>query len=306
MIHNLINNVSVALCSYNGAKYIEQQVRSIQQQSYPHISEIICVDDRSTDDTVALLKTMQEVDHRIKIVVNDTNLGYIRNFEKALSLCSSPFIALSDQDDIWYPTKVEKLVNAIGIHPMVYSDTEYIDEKDQRTGGKMSDFRLLGAPTSCLNFIFFNGIAGHTMLIRKELLEVSIPFNKVVPHDYWLAFQAAKTGGVAFVDEPLVGYRQHTANVLGGIGSGKRVKSNKYEFFYQRLVTFAAALDDERFSFEKRLVLDLATTLKNRSIYQRIKKVILFYQHRNELLFFKKRTYCSQLVFCIKMFFKAI
>lgn len=298
--------VSIALCTFNGEKFIEKQIQSIQSQTYPNISEIICVDDRSTDRTVAILESLQKRDHRIKVVVNEDNLGYIKNFEKALSLCGSSYIALSDQDDVWNPEKVDKLIAAIGDSPMVYSNTEYIDEQDQKTGGKMSDFRLLGACDSCLNFIFFNGIAGHTMLIKREVLRSALPFNQIVPHDYWLAFHATKLGKIAYVDEPLVGYRQHTSNVLGGIGSGKKVKSNQYDFFYHRLITFAAALETPAFDREMKITLMLAETLRNRSIYNRCRKVILFYQNRKELLYFKKRTYFSQLIFCVKMFFKAI
>lgn len=303
--NNTLSNVSIALCTYNGAKFIEKQINSILEQSYAKIVEIICVDDCSLDDTVSILHKIKRDNPKLIIVENSSNLGYIHNFEKALTLCSSPFIAISDQDDIWYPTKVEKLMKRIGDKLMVYSDTEYIDENEHKVGRKMSDFRQLGECQSCLNFALFNGVSGHTMIIRKELLSLALPFNDVVPHDYWLAFHAAKTGSIAYVNEPLVGYRQHSSNVLGAIGVGVKKKYDPYIFFYDRLITFSAALDEKN-KREKQVIDELAITFIDTSLTQRWNKVKLFLKNNDELLFFKRRSGLRKYLYCVKIFFKAI
>ena len=179
------NSVSVVLCTYNGAKFIEEQLMSIINQSYRNITEIICVDDCSTDQTVQIIERLQSQFPQIRLEKNEVNLGYIRNFEKAMSMATSEFIAISDQDDVWYQHKVQRLMDAIGDNLMVYSDTEYIDEYGAKTGKKLSDYRVLGKSNDCLNFVLFNGVSGHTMIVRKRLYEMALPFNQIVPYDYW-------------------------------------------------------------------------------------------------------------------------
>jgi len=304
--HNDLNPaVSVAMCTYNGATYIGQQLESIFTQSYPNIAEIVCVDDGSTDNTIAVLEQYQKQDSRIRIVQNTSNLGYIKNFEKALTLATSPFIALADQDDIWYPKKVEKLMTTIGNRLMVYSDTEYIDEGNRKLGKKISDFRKLGECYSCLNLALFNGISGHTMIVRKELVQQAIPFSLDVPHDYWMAFFAGKYGSIAFVDEALVGYRQHTNNALGGIGTGGKKIADPYIEPFNRITAFANSLDNQ-FIEEKRIIEELADTFHDITFRKRFKKVRLFLKYREPLLFFKKRNKFRKLFYCFKMFWRVI
>ena len=119
--------VSVALCTFNGEHYLREQLDSILNQTYDNITEIVCVDDNSTDKTWSILKEYSEQYKQFRIFRNETNEGYIQNFEKAVSLTSRNYIAISDQDDLWYPTKISKLMEAIGESLMVYSDNQYID-----------------------------------------------------------------------------------------------------------------------------------------------------------------------------------
>ena len=296
--------VSIALCTFNGAGYLKQQIESIQSQTYDNITEIICVDDGSKDDTIEILQKCQTADSRIKVFINETNLGYIKNFEKALNLCNESFIALSDQDDLWYPNKVERLMESIENNLMVYSDTEYIDENNKKLNRKISDFRHLGVCKTCLNSVLFNGIAGHTMLIKKELIKMSIPFSPKVPHDHWISFFAAKYGSMAFVDEVLVGYRQHAENAFGGFGMGSKKKDPKIET-YERLAAFAETIDDS-FAYEKSIILNLKDIYKDMTFRKRVEKVHLFLKHKDELLFFKKRNRFRKTIYCFHMFCRVI
>jgi glycosyltransferase involved in cell wall biosynthesis len=106
--------VSIAMCTYNGAKFMAKQLESIINQTYKNL-EIVIVDDRSTDDTVAIVEQFAKNDERIKFYQNETNLGFNKNFEKAVNLTTGDYISISDQDDIWLPTKIEDLLNAIAI-----------------------------------------------------------------------------------------------------------------------------------------------------------------------------------------------
>ena len=134
--------VSIALCTYNGEAYLREQLDSIANQSYSPL-ELIAVDDSSSDNTLEILKEYAAIYPFIKIFVNPENLGYIRNFEKALQLCSGDFIALSDQDDIWDHKKIEKQVNSIGNNLLVYHDSEFVDQNGNSLNRKMSDIMNL-------------------------------------------------------------------------------------------------------------------------------------------------------------------
>ena len=103
--------VSVALCTYNGAAYLPEQLETIINQSYVNL-EIVISDDGSTDNTTRIIKEFQQKDHRIKFFQNETNLGYNKNFEKVFSLCLGDYIAIADQDDIWEVNKIECMMKA--------------------------------------------------------------------------------------------------------------------------------------------------------------------------------------------------
>lgn len=303
---NLSNSkpsVSVAMCTYNGAKYLVEQIDSILNQGYPNIIEIVCVDDNSSDNTWELLESYAKKDARLKLHKNETNLGFIRNFEKAISLTSSELIAIADQDDIWAINKIEKLVAAIGDNLMAYSDNEYIDGNGNKLGKRFSDFRQLKTAVSCLNFAFYNGISGHTILFNKKLLDFAMPFDRTIPYDYWLAFHAAQHGQIPYVDEPLVQYRQHESNAIGATGV-RKVTSHPYSIKTQ-LTLFAAAA--QYATPQERKVLErLAPIISDYSLKSRILKVGIFLANRNNLLFFRRRNTLRKTSYCFKMFYKKL
>ena len=103
--------ISIALATYNGEKYLREFLDSIAYQTYKNI-EIIACDDQSTDNTVKILEEYSKI-LNLRYYLNENRLGPVKNFEKALKLCSGRFIALADQDDIWLPEKIETLYNEI-------------------------------------------------------------------------------------------------------------------------------------------------------------------------------------------------
>jgi len=105
--------VSVALCTYNGAAYLGEQLDSIVAQSRPPDELVVC-DDGSTDGTVGLLQAfVPEAPFPVRLYRNERNRGFAKNFERAISLCTGDFIALSDQDDVWKPEKLARLATAL-------------------------------------------------------------------------------------------------------------------------------------------------------------------------------------------------
>jgi len=298
--------VSIALCTYNGEQFLRKQLDSILNQKYNYITEIVCVDDNSTDNTWSILEEYSSRYKQIRIYRNEKNEGYIKNFQKALSLTTKKYIAISDQDDIWYPTKISKLIASIGDSLMIYSDNQYIDASENLLGKKFSDFINLQKTTSCLNFALFNAVSGHTMLIHRDLLSISLPFHKDVPYDYWLGFHAAQFGEIKYIDEPLVGYRQHQNNALGAIGHDNEKGDTEHSRMIKsqiRVGIFSKRIP-QHLVREREVLEKLADSYTNRSIRSRVRRINLFWNNRNELLLFKKRSKIRNMLFCIKASWK--
>ncbi len=203
--------ISVALCTYNGAAHLSEQLESLRTQTWPHL-EIVAVDDASSDATWDILRQAAKEDSRLRIARNEENLGFAANFERAMSLCTGDYIAPCDQDDLWLAQKLERLMDAIGPHSLAYSDSMLIDERGRPLGARVSSRIHMVQGCDPLAFAFWNCISGHAMLFRRELLASALPTRDVRFHDWWIAFVAASLGSIAYVDEPLVAYRQHASS----------------------------------------------------------------------------------------------
>lgn len=219
--------VSIALCTYNGARFLKEQLDSLIAQTYANL-EIIMVDDCSTDETYSILTDYAAKHPQFKIFKNKQNLGFTGNFEKAVKLCAGELIALCDQDDIWLPQKIELQVNAINGNMFVYHDSEFVHEDGSSMGKKMSDIMNLYRGEEPEAFLFFNSVSGHSILMKRELLDDALPLKKGFFHDWWLAYVATNVGKIDFIDQCMVKYRQHDksdTNIL----KLKRTK-NEYRF----------------------------------------------------------------------------
>lgn len=203
--------ISIALCTYNGSVFLREQLDSVLGQRFTHW-ELVVVDDCSTDATRAILEDYARKDARISLHFNQQNLGYNKNFEKALSLCRSELIAICDQDDIWHPEKLEKQAYLIGNHTLVYHDSEFVDASGQTMNRRISDKLNFYRGDSPEVFVFLNCVSGHSILMKKSVLQKSLPFPVDFHYDQWLAFNAACLGTIDFVPEALVKYRQHSSN----------------------------------------------------------------------------------------------
>jgi len=200
--------VSIALCTYNGAKYLSGQLDSLINQTYSPI-EIIVVDDCSTDETFTILADYASKYPQFRIYKNEENLGFTANFEKAVKLCSADLIALCDQDDLWHPQKIELQVNAIKDNIFIYHDSEFIHEDGTGMNKKMSDLMNLYRGDAPETFLFFNCVSGHSILLKKQLIDDALPLKKDYFHDWWLAYVATNIGKIDFIPQCLVQYRQH-------------------------------------------------------------------------------------------------
>ncbi len=200
--------VSIAMCTYNGVVYLQEQLDSLVEQTYPNL-EIVIVDDGSRDESIAIINKYTNRYKNIRLIINDTNLGYSRNFEKAIGLCKGDLIALCDQDDIWDREKIAIMVEHIGDHVLIYHDSLFIDEEGRSLDKKISDIRNCYSGSDARVFLFENCVSGHAMLFRKDLINLASGFRPEIAHDWWLAYIATNTGSILFLDKALVQYRQH-------------------------------------------------------------------------------------------------
>lgn len=217
--------ISVALCTYNGERFLSRQLASIQQQTRLPDELVIC-DDCSTDSTIEILQDFAaSAGFPVKITRNEHNLGFVANFERAIRLCQGDLIALSDQDDIWDPRRLEHSQQQFIAHPevgLVFSDADVIDDQDRLTGTRLwQNFgfagerkqRLLEGDYTVLAKNRF--VTGATVMFRSRLRESCLPIGSGWLHDEWIAATAAAVADLMPIDSPLIRYRQHTSQQVG-------------------------------------------------------------------------------------------
>jgi glycosyltransferase involved in cell wall biosynthesis len=210
--------LSIAMATYNGEKYIREQINSILQQTYQDFELIIC-DDCSTDSTWIILQEYEKLDVRIHCYKNEQNIGFIKNFEKAISYCNGKYIALSDQDDIWTEDHLEILLNHKANFSLICSNAEYITSAGIRTGITTKDIGKLkyvdtNSDRQLFHLFFCNFVQGATVLFDKSLVNDALPIpEKIDFHDYWLALVAIINNGIKYINNITLLYRQHENNL---------------------------------------------------------------------------------------------
>jgi glycosyltransferase involved in cell wall biosynthesis len=221
-----VTTVGVALATYNGAPFIEQQLTSILMQTRPP-DRIVVTDDASSDDTVARVERALEgsaVD--VEILRNSERVGAVRNFERALRRVGTDVVVLADQDDVWRADKVSRLLQLLendGSIALAFSNGRLIDSDGRplpgslwaRTGFDRRQQRawLHGDPFDVL--LRRTVAPGASMVVRTSLLTAALPLPDSAWHDDWLMLLAAAGGRVAYIDEPLIDYRLHASNAVG-------------------------------------------------------------------------------------------
>lgn len=205
---------SVAMATYNGEKYITEQLESILAQTYP-VLEIIISDDASQDGTLKILERFQKKYSNIRLYKNTQTTGLNNNFERAVRKCKGHVIALSDQDNIWEFNKLEKMISRLENHILVYSDSLIVssDNKPIKRLSESKKYKFTCTVTP-KEFYFYNAAFGHNTLFQRDLLKDALPFPRDgLNYDGWLPFVASCVGTINYLDEPLVRYRLHSGNM---------------------------------------------------------------------------------------------
>ena len=214
-------NISVCMATYNGEKYIKEQLDSILSQIGEN-DKLIISDDSSTDNTVQIIKSFK--DNRIKIFENQKFKSPIFNFENALNNATGDIIVLSDQDDIWKANKIETIKKYMHNYDLVLSDADIIDEKGNIL--HKSFYKLNGSKNGFIKNIVKNSYLGCTMAFNKKILDKSLPFPKDLPmHDWWIGLISEMYGKTYFIEDKLINYRRH------GNNASPTGEKSKYSFF---------------------------------------------------------------------------
>ena len=203
---------SVAMAFYNGAKYIDEQIRSILENMEEKDELVISVDDAS-DGSEELLKKWVEKDLRIQ-VIKGPGKGVVKNFENAMRHCHGDIIFLSDQDDVWKKDKIEK-IKKIFKDPKVTAvvhNAEIVDENLSPLGETTFEWRDSGA--GFWKNMKKNSYIGCCMAVRRSALKRILPIpDNIWIHDQWIGLLSEQLGKVVFLEEPLIYYRRHGGNV---------------------------------------------------------------------------------------------
>lgn len=233
--------VSVALCTHNGARYVGDQVESILHQTRP-VDEIVLSDDTSSDDTVEIvIRAVERFQAQtgkapeLRVLRNDPPLRVSKNFEQALLATAGDIVALSDQDDVWHPSRIETLLTGFEQDPKLllqFSNARQVDGHGAYLGHDLFEAlemstrerRLVEEGCAFEQFLRRNLATGATTMLRRSLVDLAAPFPAHWLHDEWLAVVAAAHDGVSLRDESLTDYRQHDSNLVGMTKLGLRRK----------------------------------------------------------------------------------
>lgn len=222
--------ISVCLATYNGCKYIREQLESILPQ-LSEDDEIIVSDDVSSDNTVEVIQSLN--DQRIVVVKNNGPHGFVKNFENVLKYIHGDFVFFSDQDDIWTPDKVKKSLNYLQKYDLIVHNALLVDANGCSLG--KTYFECLHQGCGFWMNWWKNRFLGCCMVMKRNIIEYSLPFpQNTQGHDYWIGMLAlAAKYKVGFVDDVLLLYRRHGNNLSPS--SEKSNNSLFYKIFTKRL-----------------------------------------------------------------------
>lgn len=299
-----MKTISIALCTYNGAKFLREQLQSIANQKLLP-NEIIITDDCSTDNTESVVNEFKSI-LNITFISNPYPLKVTKNFEKAISLCTSDIITPCDQDDIWHPDKLSTIHNFFEENPTklaVFSDATLVNKDGKDLGQRFWQKVRLGTlqieawkQDKALDITLHgNRVAGCMLAFKKELLNFALPFPSFRPpmiHDGWLTLVACMFNGIGLIEKPLISYRQHESQQVGTRAvEGGKVLALKERFARSRNEKIAPFFQKrDEYIYLKNMLKNALTTTNNPVLnhnFKKIDSIIKFYENRAQLSTFR-------------------
>ena len=297
------STISIAMCSYNGGKYIQEQLDSIANQSRLPDELIIC-DDKSTDTTLPVVEKFADSSRfPVTVVKNGTNMGSTKNFEQAITLCKGDIIFLSDQDDVWHKDKlklVEEAFDSSMRTGAVFSNGNIVDEDLSPLGYTLWDKfdfgkrrRVEFASGNSLQVLMrHNVVTGATMAFRSVFRDKILPISPLWIHDSWIAFLISIISDIKFIDRSLVDYRQHKDQQIGGIRNSMKeqiaISSSvkDYDFQIKQYERIIEHISNNGFMSGNHVVSEITdkiSHLNNRQIIYRCHGIKKIFKSVNEL-----------------------
>ncbi|CAM3231208.1 glycosyltransferase family 2 protein [Streptococcus pluranimalium] len=223
--------VNIVMSTYNGEKYLADQIKSIQSQTFKDW-QLLIRDDGSIDNTPSIIRDMAKKDDRIHFI-NDgqsENYGVIKSFYHLVKYDSADYYFFSDQDDVWLPEKMEVTLKRALTEPsatplLVYTDLKVVNEDLEVLQESMIKSQSHHANTELVQELTENTVTGGTMMINKALADKWQVYDNLLMHDWYLALLAASLGKLVYIDQATQLYRQHDTNVLGARTWSKRAKN---------------------------------------------------------------------------------
>lgn len=228
-----MEKIDILMATYNGEKYVAEQIDSILAQTYTNFNLIIS-DDGSTDSTREILEEYEKRDERIQVYYQEKNLGYIKNFEFLLRKVTSDIYMLSDQDDIWLKEKIEKTYQKLQSEKadLVYTDLKVVNQNLEEINPSfmrmMKFYQKAIKYTDYRSVYLYNTVTGCTIMSKKKFINNIVPIpnqSKYVIHDLWIALVVGLSGKVVYMDEADILYRQHGNNQVGAKKTSNKMKT---------------------------------------------------------------------------------
>ena len=219
--------ITVCIATFNGEKYIREQLNSILFQLSLQ-DEVIVSDDGSIDDTISIIKSFN--DNRIKIIDGVHRHSPTLNFENALKEAKGDYIFLADQDDVWKDDKVKNCLKWLQHYDCIISDAEVTDDNLNITSPSL--YQLMNIKSGRVyNILYKNGYTGCCMAFTRRVKDAALPFPKDIPmHDIWIGNVAALLNKVKFIDDKLIYFRRHSLTISCN-GKGSRYSLYKRLMF---------------------------------------------------------------------------
>jgi glycosyltransferase involved in cell wall biosynthesis len=252
--------VSVAMCTYRGAQYLEEQLASILEQVRLPDEVLIC-DDGSHDNTLEIVKSFAaRAPFETYIHCNKTTLGSTKNFEKAIQLCSGDIIALSDQDDVWHQQKLARIEQVFLRNPQiggVFTNADIVDQNLRPFGFSLWDVvhfsikeQMLMQKGKALDIVLKHlVVTGATLAFRSSWKDALTPIPSCWMHDAWIALNLAVFSKLSIIQEKLISYRQHGNNQIGGMRKGIKFRISE-TLSMDREVYYASELERYQVAYD--------------------------------------------------------
>jgi glycosyltransferase involved in cell wall biosynthesis len=297
------STISIALCTYNGARYLSAQLESIAAQTRLPDELVVC-DDGSTDGTAEIVRRFAErMSFPVRFHVNDRKLGSTKNFEMAIRLCTGEIVALADQDDVWLPEKLERITAAFAKNPRlgtVFSDALVVDADLEPVGYRLWESqrftpvaqKRMRQGDAFRSLVRHNMVNGNTMAFLAKHRDLLLPIPETWSHDAWIALMTSAVSELAMLQEPLVLYRQHANSQMGT----SKIPKGRFRFKRQRktrpgvapIDKHAAKIEPLTLARERLLSLGEKTVGRPKATTQ-IEAAIRHLQARDQMLRIEKR-----------------